>query len=78
MEYTLTLGTRFHQPKVHFGLYSALLAAEAAYFVNLPVFIYDDCGMVAAVGTDCRAQIYDTRLRRAMLRQPAFTRLRIL
>ena len=78
MEYTLTLGTSMHQPKIHLGLYSALVAAEAAYFINLPVFIYDDTGMIAAVGTDCHAQIYDAQMRQSIRKQPPFKRLRIL
>jgi len=71
MAYALTLGTRFHLAPRHTTLVQALLAAYASLDSGMPVFMYDDVAMVAAVGRGGSIQVYDSTLYREGRWSPA-------
>jgi hypothetical protein len=75
--FTLTLGTRWHEKPGYATLYHALQSAEAHRFINVPIFIYDDLGLVAAVGRNGGFQIYDRCLRQEILQAPQFAHLHL-
>jgi hypothetical protein len=78
MAYTLTLGSSFHEPTLYPHLSTALLAAHARMDLNLPIFIYDATGMVAAMGRDGGIQVYERALRHAMIHHAALKHLRFV